>query len=64
MKIEEAFETLDSIINNLENKDTTLEDALKEYEKGVKIVRECNESLDMVEKQIIILQNNDEEKGE
>ncbi|MGN0370902.1 MAG: exodeoxyribonuclease VII small subunit [Butyrivibrio sp.] len=64
MKIEEAFETLDSIISGLENKDTTLEEALKEYEKGVKIVRECNESLDMVEKQIIILQNHDEETGE
>lgn len=64
MKIEEAFETLDSIISGLENKDTTLEEALKEYEKGIKIVRECNESLDMVEKQIIILQNHDEETGE
>ena len=64
MKIEEAFETLDSTISGLENKDTTLEEALKEYEKGVKIVRECNESLDMVEKQIIILQNHDEETGE
>ncbi len=60
MKIEESFEKIEKIIAALENKETSLEEAFKEYEEGIKIVRECNDSIDKVEKQIIILQNNDE----
>lgn len=56
MKIEEAFEKLDTIINKLEDKETSLEDAFKAYEEGIGIVKDCNESLDKVQKQIIVLQ--------
>ncbi len=62
MKIEDAFEQLDGIIAKLEDKDTPLEDAFKEYEQGIRLVKECNASLDKVEKQIIILQNNDSDE--
>lgn len=57
MKIEESFEQIDEVIAKLEDKDTPLEEAFAEYEKGVKLIKECNESLDKVEKQIIVLQN-------
>ncbi len=61
MEIEEAFGQLDSILEALENRDTPLEEALKEYERGVKLVRQCSESLDRVEKQIIVLQGDGDE---
>ena len=56
MKIEEAFEKLDTIISKLEDKDTSLEEAFKAYEEGIGIVKDCNNSLDKVQKQIIVLQ--------
>lgn len=61
MSIEESFEQLDSILETLESGETPLEEAFKEYERGIKIVRECNASLDRVEKQIIVLQGNEDE---
>ena len=60
MKIEEAFQELEAIITRLEDKDTSLEEAFKEYEKGVGIVKECNDTLDKVHKQIIVLQSGEE----
>ena len=56
MKIEETFEKLDTIISKLEDKDTSLEDAFKAYEEGIGMVKDCNNSLDKVQKQIIVLQ--------
>ena len=58
MTIEETFKELDIILNRLEDKDTPLEDAFVQYEKGIKLVKECNDSLDKVEKKILILQEN------
>lgn len=60
MKIEESFQELEKIITILEDKDTSLEDAFKEYEKGVGIIKECNQALDKVQKQIIVLQDGEE----
>ena len=58
MTIEETFKELDIILNKLEDKDTPLEDAFVQYEKGIRLVKECNDSLDKVEKKILILQEN------
>lgn len=60
MKIEESFLELEKIITILENKETSLEDAFKEYEKGIGIIKECNNTLDKVQKQIIVLQTGEE----
>ena len=58
MNIEETYKTLDDILNRLEDKDTSLEDAFKEYEKGMKLVKECNDSLDKVEKKIQLIRDD------
>lgn len=58
MNIEETFKILDDILNRLEDKDTSLEDAFKEYEKGMKLVKECNDSLDKVEKKIQLIRDD------
>lgn len=57
MTIEETFASLEDIISVLENKETTLEDAFKEYEKGIKLINEANNSLNDVKKKIQILQD-------
>ena len=58
MNIEETFKTLDDILNRLEDNDTSLEDAFKEYEKGMKLVQECNDTLDKVEKKIQLIRDD------
>lgn len=64
MKLEDSFVQLEEIIVKLENKETSLEDAFKEYQKGLKLIKECNDSLDRVEKEIVVLQQeNRTDKG-
>lgn len=60
MAIEETFASLEEIITILENKETTLEDAFAQYEKGIKLVKDANKALDAVEKKIIVLQGDGE----
>lgn len=57
MTIEETFASLEDTISVLGNKETTLEDAFKEYEKGIKLINEANNSLNDVKKKIQILQD-------
>lgn len=53
--IEQAFEELDQVIEKLEASDTTLEESFACYEAGMKLVKDCAERIDKVEKQIIVL---------
>ena len=64
MSIEESFEQLDDIIKILENKDTSIEEAFRQYERGIAVVKDCNKALDKVEKQIIELQADETSQGE
>ena len=60
MTIEENLARLDEIISKLDNKDTSLEDAFKEYESGIKLVKECNDAIDRVEKDVITLNGGED----
>ncbi|MGN0514237.1 MAG: exodeoxyribonuclease VII small subunit [Lachnospiraceae bacterium] len=59
ISIEESFEQLDEIIANLEKGDLSLEKSFQLYNDGVKLIKNCNTQLDKVEKQIIILNENE-----
>ena len=59
--IEQSFEKLDEILKSLEQPDISLDEALKIYNEGIKLVKNCNQQLDQVEKQIIVL--SDKEGG-
>ncbi len=62
--IEENLQRLDEIIEKLSGEDATLTDSIKNYTEGVGIIKECQESLEQVEKQIIELtkETSDEEQ--
>lgn len=62
--VEKAFEELDSIVEGLEKEDTTIQEALALYTKGVKLVQKCQESLDTVEKELMILEESETVSGE
>lgn len=59
MKEEKTFEEnlkeLEDIATNLESGDFGLDEAIKEFEKGIKLSKECSNKLDEAEKKINIL---------
>ena len=59
--IEQIFEELDQVMENLEASDTSLEDSFACYEAGMKLVKACGEKIDKVEKKMIILRGGTED---
>ncbi len=55
LSLEAAFEQLDSLITALEQPDNSLEDSFKAYEQGMKLVKYCSETIDKVEKKVLVL---------
>ena len=62
--IEQTFAELEELLEKLESPDTTLEESFACYEAGMKLVKACNDKIDKVEKQMIILQGGAEEEGD
>ena len=62
--LEQSFERLEEIIAQMEKSDTTLDASFKMYQEGMKLVESCNNQLDKVEKQIIVLNDDGEQDDE
>lgn len=58
--LEQSLEELNDIISKLESDDIALDDSFKLYNDGMKLLKNCNDSIDKVEKKIIILNENGE----
>ena len=63
MKIEEKFEEIDKIINSLEMNESSLDESFELYKKGMDIIKECNTEIEKVEKQVVILTQEDESEA-
>lgn len=61
LSIEEIFDQLEEVIEQLMNGDISLEDSFKYYESGMKMVKHCGEKIDKVEKEIIVLNEGNAE---
>ena len=61
INFEKALEELESIVEDLESGDLSLENSLKSFEKGIKLARQCLEKLSQAELQV---QKLIEEDGE
>lgn len=55
ISLEETFIRLQETIENLEKDDITLEQSFQEYQKGMLLVKKCNEIIDKVEKKVLVL---------
>lgn len=53
--LEEAFAQLDAYIAELEKPDNSLEASFLAYEKGMQLVKYCNNAIDKVEKKVLVL---------
>ena len=63
MTIEEAFQSLDAILTDLETDQNGLEETFSKYQKGLEYVKFLKERIDGIEKKLIILENGEENVG-
>ncbi len=55
LTLEEAFSRLDELLNQMSDKEVSLDESFKAYEKGTRLLKYCNDYLDRVEKQMMKL---------
>ena len=60
LTMEQNFEEIEQIIEQLEAKDISLEDSFQLYQKGMEHIRQCNELMNQVEKKVQMLNSNGE----
>ena len=60
MDFENKLTRLENIVEKMEAGDSSLEDALKLFEEGVKLSRECNTQLNDAEQKVKILMGFDQ----
>ncbi len=53
--LEENFQKIEEYIQALEAEETTLEQSFQYYEQGMKLLRQCNDTIDRVEKKVLML---------
>ena len=63
MSLEEGFRELEQVIADLNREDISLEDAFSSYSRGMKLLKSCNEQIDMVEKKVTVLSGEGESDG-
>ena len=54
--VEESFNEIESIITEMQKEDVTLDRSFELYNQGLTLIKECNEKLDSMEKQIKIIE--------
>jgi exodeoxyribonuclease VII small subunit len=52
---EKSIGDLETIVDKMENEQLTLEESLKNFEKGIKLTQQCQEALKNAEQQVKIL---------
>lgn len=53
LKLEEALDRIDALLNQMGDKDVSLEETFRLYQEGMRLLKNCSEQIDRVEKQVI-----------
>ena len=56
--LEETLQEIEDIINKMDREEISLEESFKEYQKGMELLKKCSETIDRVEKKVLILNEN------
>ena len=60
MNMEEAFEALETLVEQMVSGEASLEETFLMYQKGMELLKECSSKIDMVEKKMMLLNENGE----
>jgi exodeoxyribonuclease VII small subunit len=55
LDLESSLQSLEELVDRMENGSLTLEESLKEFEQGIKLIQSCQKSLTDAEQKIEIL---------
>lgn len=60
MKFEESLKKLEKIVQDLEDGDIPLDEALEKYEEGIRLSKACAKKLEVARKKVEILLKNED----
>ncbi|MEZ8186079.1 MULTISPECIES: exodeoxyribonuclease VII small subunit [Shewanella] len=60
LSFEQSLTELETIIAHLEQGEVSLDDALKQFERGIKLVRQSQAKLEQAQQKVSILLNEDD----
>ena len=64
VNFEEALDQLETLVEDMEGGDLSLEDSLKAFEQGIKVTRECQAALTAAEQKVqLLLEENGQLKA-
>lgn len=55
LTLEESFVKLEEMLEKLEDRELPLEESFQLYQKGMELLKACNEKIDLVEKKILVM---------
>ena len=58
--LEQMFTELEALIGKMEDSDVTLEQSFDLYNRGMEPLKKCNQTIDTVEKKVLVLDENGE----
>ena len=58
ISLEESLQELEQVMEELSGADISLEQSFSLYKKGMDLLLQCNQAIDKVEKELIILEEN------
>lgn len=60
--IEDNFKELDEILEKMQDEDVSLDESFEMYKKGIEIVKDSNEQIEKIEKQIEVLEEESDDE--
>lgn len=64
INFEKALAELEQLVETMEKGELTLEESLKQFERGVTLTRSCQKALAEAEQKVRILTRNNDDSGE
>ncbi len=63
LSLQETFQQIEEIVAKLEQQDVGLEESFTYFDQGMRLLQECNDKIDRVEKQVLELTENGVTRG-
>lgn len=59
-KLDDLFRGLEEVIQSMERADVSLEESFQMYHRGIDLLKSCNDKIDKIEKQMLVLDDEGE----